>query len=89
MDDYLVGCAAGGSGDRTDAAAPIVATLIERGQPGALIFENLAERAAAMVLTDHILRDALFRLGTGAEEREGALDRVDQTHRAADCIVAA
>ena len=30
-----------------DAAAPIVATLIKQGMPGALIFENLAERTLA------------------------------------------
>ena len=47
MDDYLIGCAAGGSGDRVDAAAPIVATLIKRKKPGALLFENLAERTLA------------------------------------------
>jgi hypothetical protein len=47
MDDYLVGSAAGGSGDRVDAAAPIVATLIDRRKPAALIFENLAERTLA------------------------------------------
>lgn len=47
MDEYLVGCAAGGSGDRIDAAAPVVATLIARGKPAALIFENLAERTLA------------------------------------------
>ncbi len=46
-DSYFVGCAAGGSGDRVDAAAPIVATLIERNRPAALIFENLAERTLA------------------------------------------
>lgn len=43
----LVGCGAGFSGDRTDAAAPVVATLIRRGLPAALIFENLAERTLA------------------------------------------
>jgi hypothetical protein len=43
----LVGCAAGGSGDRTDAAAPIVATMIRRGLPSVLVFENLAERTLA------------------------------------------
>ena len=47
-EDYLVGCAAGGSGDRVDAAAPIVATLIKRNRPAALIFENLAERTLAL-----------------------------------------
>jgi hypothetical protein len=46
--DYLVGCAAGGSGDRVDAAAPIVATLVKRKKPAALIFENLAERTLAL-----------------------------------------
>jgi hypothetical protein len=47
MDDYLIGCAAGGSGDRVDAAAPIVSTLIKRKKPAALLFENLAERTLA------------------------------------------
>lgn len=44
----FIGCAAGGSGDRVDAAAPIVATLIRSGQPSVLIFENLAERTLAL-----------------------------------------
>lgn len=43
----LVGCGAGFSGDRVDAAAPVVQTLIRRGLPAALIFENLAERTLA------------------------------------------
>ena len=47
MENYLVGSAAGGSGDRIDAAAPIVATFVKRGLPAALIFENLAERTLA------------------------------------------
>ena len=47
MEHLFVGCAAGGSGDRTDAAAPIVATLIRAGKPATLIFENLAERTLA------------------------------------------
>jgi len=42
-----VGCGAGFSGDRTDAAPPVVRTLVERGGPAALIFENLAERTLA------------------------------------------
>ena len=42
-----VGCGAGFSGDRVDAAAPVVATLVERGGPAALIFEMLAERTLA------------------------------------------
>lgn len=50
----LVGCAAGFSGDRTDAAGPVVDTLIARldgGPPGRrafLIFETLAERTLAL-----------------------------------------
>ena len=47
MENLFVGSAAGGSGDRVDAAAPIVATLVKSGQPAALIFENLAERTLA------------------------------------------
>jgi len=43
----LVGCGAGFSGDRVDAALPVVKTLIKRGLPAALIFENLAERTLA------------------------------------------
>jgi len=43
----LVGCGAGFSGDRVDVAAPVVKTLITRGGPAALIFENLAERTLA------------------------------------------
>ncbi len=42
-----VGCAAGYSGDRVYAGAPVVRTLVERGGPCALIFENLAERTLA------------------------------------------
>ena len=50
----LVGCAAGFSGDRTDAAGPVVDTLIARlaqgsaGQRAFLIFETLAERTLAL-----------------------------------------
>jgi len=43
-----VGCAAGFSGDRTDAAAPVVQALIASGQPACLIFETLAERTLAL-----------------------------------------
>jgi hypothetical protein len=42
-----IGGAAGGSGDRTDAARPIVDELIRRGGPAVLTFENLAERTLA------------------------------------------
>ncbi len=44
----LVGCAAGFSGDRVDAADAVVDTLIARGGPSFLIFETLAERTLAL-----------------------------------------
>lgn len=44
----LIGCAAGFSGDRVDAAGPVVDTLIARGGPAFLIFETLAERTLAL-----------------------------------------
>ncbi|HVL55166.1 MAG TPA: acyclic terpene utilization AtuA family protein, partial [Burkholderiaceae bacterium] len=43
----LIGCAAGFSGDRSDAAPPVVRTLIRRGGPAFLVFETLAERTLA------------------------------------------
>ena len=43
-----VGCAAGFSGDRTDAARPVVDSLIESRGPSVLIFETLAERTLAL-----------------------------------------
>lgn len=48
MDTLSIGCAAGFSGDRTDAALPVVETLIRNGGPAALIFETLAERTLAL-----------------------------------------
>jgi len=47
-DILRVGCAAGFSGDRTDAAAPVVAALAASGGPSVLIFETLAERTLAL-----------------------------------------
>ena len=47
-DVFRVGCAAGFSGDRTDAAGPVVEALIAAQGPSALIFETLAERTLAM-----------------------------------------
>ena len=44
----FIGCAAGFSGDRTDAAAPVVQALIASGHPAVLIFETLAERTLAL-----------------------------------------
>jgi hypothetical protein len=43
-----VGCAAGFSGDRTDAAGPVVDTLVARGGRSFLVFETLAERTLAL-----------------------------------------
>lgn len=43
-----IGCAAGFSGDRPDAAGPVVETLARRGQPAFLMFETLAERTLAL-----------------------------------------
>ena len=44
----LVGCGAGFSGDRTDAAGPVVDALAASGGPAVLIFETLAERTLAL-----------------------------------------
>jgi hypothetical protein len=44
----LIGCAAGFSGDRIDAAGPVVDTMIAMGGPAFLIFETLAERTLAL-----------------------------------------
>src|SRR5262245_4406817 len=49
---FAIGCAAGFGGDRTDAAAPIVETMITRGGAGALIFEMLSERTLALAQLD-------------------------------------
>src|SRR5690242_10768889 len=43
-----IGCAAGFSGDRTDAAEPVVEALVAAGGPACLIFETLAERTLAL-----------------------------------------
>ena len=48
LPNLLIGCAAGFSGDRTDAALPVVRELIRRGQPSVLMFETLAERTLAL-----------------------------------------
>ena len=42
-----IGCGAGFAGDRTDAAGPVVETLVASGAPAYLIFETLAERTLA------------------------------------------
>ncbi len=43
-----IGCGAGFSGDRVDAAIPVVETLSRRKGPRYLIFETLAERTLAL-----------------------------------------
>ncbi|MES2631579.1 MAG: acyclic terpene utilization AtuA family protein [Pseudomonadota bacterium] len=43
-----IGCGAGFSGDRWDAAVPVVKTLRASGNPAVLIFETLAERTLAL-----------------------------------------
>ena len=60
MQAIAIGCGAGFSGDRVDAAAPVVRTLVRRGGPAALIFENLAERTLAL---QQLARRADARLG--------------------------
>ena len=45
---FRLGNASGFSGDRVDAAGPVVDTLIELGGPSALFFETLAERTVAL-----------------------------------------
>ena len=60
METLAIGCGAGFSGDRVDAAQPVVRTLIERGGPAALIFENLAERTLA---TQQLAKRANAQLG--------------------------
>ena len=47
-DILRIGCAAGFSGDRTDAAGPVVRALVASGGPAFLIFETLAERTLAL-----------------------------------------
>lgn len=43
-----IGCGAGFSGDRWDAAVPVVDTLARAGGPAVLIYETLAERTLAL-----------------------------------------
>ena len=43
-----IGCGAGFSGDRVDAAIPVVETLAKKEGPKYLIFETLAERTLAL-----------------------------------------
>ncbi|ATH78302.1 hypothetical protein CLM76_12185 [Vreelandella venusta] len=52
---FLLGSGAGFSGDRTDAAEAVVAELIKRQQPCALVFETLGERTLAAA--HHAMRE--------------------------------
>lgn len=47
-DVFRIGNCAGFSGDRVDAASPVVDTLIEAGGPCAIFFETLGERTVAL-----------------------------------------
>lgn len=51
-----IGCGAGFSGDRLDAAIPVVRTLAKKEGPKYLIFETLAERTLALA-QKHLRRD--------------------------------
>ncbi|MBI2772860.1 MAG: DUF1446 domain-containing protein [Burkholderiales bacterium] len=46
--NLLIGCGAGFSGDRWDAAVPVVRDLVASGRPAVLMFETLAERTLAL-----------------------------------------
>ncbi|NDV00032.1 acyclic terpene utilization AtuA family protein [Pseudoroseicyclus tamaricis] len=45
---FIIGSGAGFSGDRIDAAQPVVAAMAAMGQGGALIFETMGERTLAL-----------------------------------------
>ena len=68
MTPLFVGCAAGFSGDRTDAALPVVETLAAQGAPAYLVFETLAERTLALA--------QLVRRRDPAAGYEPLLDRI-------------
>lgn len=59
-DTFLMGCGAGFSGDRVDAPASVVDAIARSGQPGAIMFETLAERTLAL---GHLARRADPALG--------------------------
>ncbi|PZX12393.1 uncharacterized protein DUF1446 [Palleronia aestuarii] len=73
---YRIGCGAGFSGDRIDAAGPVVAALVERGGPSCLMFEMLAERTLALAQRGR-------REGSGGYDRS-ILDRLRPV--LADCL---
>ncbi len=62
-----IGCGAGFSGDRWDAAVPVVEALVAAGGPAVLMFETLAERTLALA--------QLARLGQPDGGWEPSLER--------------
>lgn len=67
-DRVFVGCGAGFSGDRLDAALPVVESLIRRSGPAAIMFETLGERTLALA--------QLARLGNPEAGFEPLLQRL-------------
>ena len=45
-----------------------------------VVLEDLGERPAAMVLADHVLRDAILGAGTDPQERERSADCLPDPH---------
>jgi hypothetical protein len=45
---FRMGCVAGFSGDRVDGPLPVVDTLIQKGDPSAIMFEVIGERTLAL-----------------------------------------
>jgi acyclic terpene utilization AtuA family protein len=73
MKRVRVGVGAGFSGDRLDAALP----LVERGEIGYLVFECLAERTIALAQKDR-MRDAARGYHPFLEERLSGARRQDR-----------
>jgi len=70
MQALAVGCGAGFWGDRMGAGLPVARTLIERGGPAAMIYENLAERTqivAAGQVFKNTFADIEFMLQAGSD----------------------
>ena len=53
MDTLAIGCGAGFSGDRIDAAPPVVRTLVARGGPAALV-THCQEHLAGFKVPKHV-----------------------------------
>ena len=76
---FLIGCGAGFSGDRTDAPIPVVRELARRGGPSAIFFETLGERTLALA--------QLRRLEDPGEGHEPLLEELLRPVLA-DCLAA-